>query len=1164
MWILLLPLNRLAAQSNARWEMELSAGWKTVAADAMDKNYNDFAQYSFNDASWLPVTVPHNWDQYEGLRRMKHGNRHGYAWYRNLVQVPDQGRNKRYLLFFEGVGSYATVLLNGKLVGKHAGGRTTFTIDITEAVVPGKSNLLAVRADHPAGITDLPWVCGGCSAEIGFSEGSQPMGIFRPVHLVVTNEVRVEPFGTYFWSKDDLVNDRAEVKGTVELKQYGAATVAVEVENTLYAPGGKLVGRSVKKLDLKPGKTIEDTISFNKIDHPERWSNTNPVMYRVETVLRAGGKELDRVTTKFGIRSIHWPSLKEGGAFLLNGKKVFLNGTAEYEHAMGKSHAFSSTEINARVKQVVDAGYNAFRDAHQPHNLRYQKQWDKRGILWWPQFGAHIWFDNPAFRNNFKQLLRDWIKERRNSPSIILWGLENESTLPEDFARECTEIIRQMDPGASSERLVTTCNGGAGTDWDVPQNWTGTYGGDPLTYGADLRRQILVGEYGAWRSIDLHGEKGEKNGYSEEKMTEIIETKIRLADSVKNEVAGHFHWLLYSHENPGRSQSGEGFREIDRIGPVNYKGVFTLWGEPTDAFYLFRSNFVPAEKEPVVYIVSHTWPGRFTKPGMQKNISVYSNCDEVELWNDLQGVSLGRKKNKGIGTHFQWANVFIQYNVLRAVGYVKGKPVAEDKVLLHHLPEAPKLREWKSKQKEAIAPAKNRHYLYRVNCGGPDWTDAYGNTWSADRHSSDSGKWGSKSWGDAFEGVPSVFGSQRYRKEIVEGTKEWPLFQHVRYGGKQLAYRLPVPEGRYRVELYFAETWFPAVNAAGYRVFDVAVNEKIVLKNLDVWSEIGHNRVFKKVISADSENGQLVISFPGVAAGQAFISAIAIADEIEGKANNKNKVKQNEKKGRVSVVSGNGIVKKWLNLGDRKTEKETITISGLPAEWYAAEWICFPEAATLTEETTSLQLNEDAIWYAAVESGIADELPGKGWVSLEKEIAFAGVEKRWKVFRKNGVKNELLEFSRKQGKDLFIAVAPPMKMDPAFDLKPTTGYKIENTVLKGAGAQRDTLNGKNAIIFNQASGDTVQWKISVGVADVYAIRLRYVNRTNESFTARMQLHAADGTLMKETQIVFDPYLPNKWGLIHTDTGTSINAGNYTLTLISENASGLAIAGLEIQ
>ena len=218
-----------------------------MASDSLDEKYNDFAQGSFNDAAWLPVAVPHNWDQYEGLRRMKHGNRHGYAWYRNVLQVPDKGRGKRYFLFFEGVGSYATVWVNGKLVGKHAGGRTTFTMDITEAVAPGKMNLLAVRADHPAGITDLPWVCGGCSAEIGFSEGSQPMGIFRPVHLMVTNEVRIEPFGTYFWSKDELVNDQAEVKGTVELKQYGPATINVEVENTLYTPGGRSEERRVGK-----------------------------------------------------------------------------------------------------------------------------------------------------------------------------------------------------------------------------------------------------------------------------------------------------------------------------------------------------------------------------------------------------------------------------------------------------------------------------------------------------------------------------------------------------------------------------------------------------------------------------------------------------------------------------------------------------------------------------------------------------------------------------------------------------------------------------------------------------------------------------------------------------------------------------------------------------
>jgi hypothetical protein len=57
--------------------------------------------------------------------------------------------------------------------------------------------------------------------------------------------------------------------------------------------------------------------------------------------------------------------------------------------------------------EVRAAGFNAFRDAHQPHNLRYQKYWDSLGVLWWPQMSAHIWFDTPAFRKNFKTLLAD-------------------------------------------------------------------------------------------------------------------------------------------------------------------------------------------------------------------------------------------------------------------------------------------------------------------------------------------------------------------------------------------------------------------------------------------------------------------------------------------------------------------------------------------------------------------------------------------------------------------------------------------------------------------------------------------------------------------------------------------------------------------------------------
>ena len=87
-------------------------------------------------------------------------------------------------------------------------------------------------------------------------------------------------------------------------------------------------------------------------------------------------------------------------------------------------------------------------------------------------------------------------------------GLQNESTLPKEFAKECTELILFLRSYCIHTKTVTTCNGGEGADWNVPQNWTGTYGGNPDAYGEDLKKQVLVGEYGAWRILDLYTEGG--------------------------------------------------------------------------------------------------------------------------------------------------------------------------------------------------------------------------------------------------------------------------------------------------------------------------------------------------------------------------------------------------------------------------------------------------------------------------------------------------------------------------------------------------------------------------------------------------------------------------------------------------------------------------------
>jgi len=836
------------------------------------------------DARWKEVQVPHNWDEFYGYRRLKHGNLHGTAWYRKTFTAPANG--KRYFLFFEGVGSYATVYLNGDSVGAHRGGRTTFTIDVTDKIKPGVANELKVKAEHPAYITDLPWICGGCSNESGFSEGSQPLGIFRPVSLYVTDEVRVQPFGVHLWnSAGSIRKDGATLQVETTVKNYGTYPETVEVVSKLVGQFEIQVARRVDTILLLPGEeqVLKGSCELSKA--PTLWSPESPFLYTMVTLVKKHGLVIDEERTTYGFRTFSWPLNSKDRRFLVNGKPVFINGVCEYENLNGLSHAFSEEQIRARTNQIRAAGFNAFREGHQPHNLLYEKIWDETGVLQWTQFSAHIWYDTPTFREAFKTLLKEWVIERRNSPSVMLWGLQNESSLPIDFAKECSALIRQLDPTASDQRLITTCNGGTGTDWDVVQNWSGTYGGNPDNYGNELKQQLLNGEYGALRSIGLHTEGGfvQKGVLSEDRMGQLLEKKIRLAELHKDSLCGQFLWVFNSHENPGRVQNDEGVRDIDRVGPFNNKGLLTSWGEPVDAYYLYLSNY---GKEPMVYIVSHTWPDRWKTPGLKDSLIVFSNCDSVELFNGM--VSLGFRKRNGIGTHFQWDGVPVTCNTLQSFGYKGGRAVVEDEIVLENLPASKPLkspvlqRKHLNLQPVSTLGRKGYHYIYRVNCGGNDYIDSHKQRWMEDKAlaDSDSNAWGSRSWAQSFSGLQPFYASQRYTSDPIFGTADPKLFQTFRYGTNQLNYKFPVSPGTYLVELYFTEPWYGTgsnVDCEGQRVFDVSVDGVTVLKDLDIWREAGHDGALKKSFTVELCGNELELEFPRVLAGQAVISAIAIA-----------------------------------------------------------------------------------------------------------------------------------------------------------------------------------------------------------------------------------------------------------------------------------------------
>ena len=967
---------------NGRTYQSICDGWKTAWGDC------DGAELpSFDASSWQTVQIPHNWDDYHGYHQVSHGNLHGVAWYRKAFTIPAEQAGRRCFLSFEGVGSYARIWVNGQYLGGHDGGRTSFTLDATGLIKDGE-NILAVRADHPAMIDDLPWVCGGCWGTPN-TEGSQPVGIFRPVHLVFTGDVRVEPFGV-FVTTPNVSRASATVHVQTEIKNYGKETRSVCCRTELIAPGGGVVESMESTRAVSPGETVFLEQESRAIPQPALWSLSSPNLYHARTTLLEKEAVSDTDETRFGMRWIRWSSadvaeregviesrglvvderkrdllpsmenqnfstytkgsakskiaivpggveatipaytgseavvavrtkvvnndsepheivlesfvqtfnrtksiamlttaprtlapgetavfeqktdpirfpdawseenpylhnlastvrassgialdycqtqtpfgiyqcdglankcdcfreeiiradryvaeqpgvwairipkngdyqlifragdsagtgtvsldgvrlaavsfrtngsrsyaaftcslpagehavrldgadagclqvLPESAAvdvedlltgtgknqFLLNGEPVFINGTCEYEHLLGGDHAFTAEQIKARMEQIKAAGFNALREAHHPHNLRYVEWCDKMGILYWPQMGAHISFDNRRFRDNFRALTREWVKERRNSPSVILWGIQNESTLPAAFARELTELIRSLDPTATIQRKTTTCNGGSGADWNVPQNWTGTYGGSVATYDKDIVKGKMFGEYGQYRVIGFHqeGDCAQKQNTGgdvcEELFTYCLENKVRLGEQAKDNAYGHFQWIFAAHANPGRETlyclDGHG---VDGVGVINSKGLLTNWGEPVDAYYMYRANYAPKDTEPMAYIASHTWPDRWQEPGRKDGVFVYSNCDEVELFNDVGCCSLGIRRKESGNTHFTWDGVNVQYNVLYAKGRVNGKTVARDLVLLHALPPAPNLADWYRNRVNNMRPEK--------------------------------------------------------------------------------------------------------------------------------------------------------------------------------------------------------------------------------------------------------------------------------------------------------------------------------------------------------------------------------------------------------------------------------------------------------------------------
>ncbi|RYD60788.1 MAG: glycoside hydrolase family 2, partial [Sphingomonadales bacterium] len=296
----------MAVPAEAQQRMRVEGDWASILfeADGEQPAPDAYAAVTVDDRAWRRVAVPHNWQGYAYNRQLRVGARHGVAWYRKTLTIAARAGDERIALRFEGVNSYATIWVNGQPVGKHGGGLTSFAVDITAAVRAGE-NIVAVRVDNPAGITDLPWVSGDDKPENGFAEGSQPFGIFRPVWVERSAALRVRPYGAYAWGAPGAITSKtATLTARVELENRSAAARTVDVEATLIDDRGRAVTTIRSRQSLAAGEERMVDQAMPAIRNPRLWSPDNPYLHRLRTRIRDRGRVIDETVTPFGIRTV--------------------------------------------------------------------------------------------------------------------------------------------------------------------------------------------------------------------------------------------------------------------------------------------------------------------------------------------------------------------------------------------------------------------------------------------------------------------------------------------------------------------------------------------------------------------------------------------------------------------------------------------------------------------------------------------------------------------------------------------------------------------------------------------------------------------------------------------------------------------------------------------
>lgn len=668
------------------------------------------AQPSFDDSGWRQLNLPHDWGIERPFQQELPGETgklpwHGVAWYRKQFTLPASDAGRRIVLEVDGAMSYASVWLNGKLVGGWPYGYASWQLDLTSYAQFGGTNTLAVRLDNPK--DSSRWYPGG--------------GIYRNVWITKTAPVHVEQWGIKVTSQ--LTKGGAEVSVQVNLRNDGGDAAKVSVRNEVFemSSSGKL-GKSIGEVEmgglgLNAGEraTPGARLIFSK---PRLWSPAAPNRYVVVTTVLNGGKEVDRVETPFGIRTVEFTA---NNGLLLNGHRLAIQGVCNHHDLGALGAAFNTRAAERQLEIMREMGVNAIRTAHNPPAPELLELCDRMGFL--VMVEAFDCWKGRKKPNDYHLLFADWseadlrsmVRHFRNHPSVILWSTGNE--MPDQRNAQGAELSKQLTAIVKEEdetRPVT-----AGCNHDVAgfngfQNTVDVFGYNykPQLYARFRATNSLVPLYGSETAstVSSRGEyffpvsNDKSQGLADFQVSSYdlsaprwaMQPEVEFAGQDTNTfVAGEFVWTgfdylgeptpynsdlsnLNNYSNAEDRARAE--KELVEIGKIrtpsrsSYFGIVDLAGFKKDRFYLYQARWRP--DYPMAHILPHwNWPERI---GQITPVFVYTSGDEAELF--LNGQSLGRKRKGALEYRLRWDDVVYQPGELKVVAYKNGKKWATDTV----------------------------------------------------------------------------------------------------------------------------------------------------------------------------------------------------------------------------------------------------------------------------------------------------------------------------------------------------------------------------------------------------------------------------------------------------------------------------------------------------